>query len=218
MYQQLQQFVIYSILLLLVMFLAEAIYRYLKKSSEWPRKIAHIGSGIIALSYPIYITNHWIVFGIAVSFSIILFFSKKKGLFQSIFAVRQKSYGELFFVFASWLLFWLYQTTDEVLFFYLPFSIIVFADAIAALVGGKFPVKRFKCTMNEKSIGGSVAFFIIAFFLSYYYMTECWHHQNILMFSIIHSLILTVVEAFSSRGSDNLTIPVASVIFILLIN
>lgn len=218
MYQQLQQFAVYSVLLLMVMFLAEFVYRYLKKSSEFARKFAHIGSGIVALTYPSYITNHWIVFALTISFTIILFVSKKMGLFQSIFAVGRKSYGELFFVFASWLLFWAYRYTDDVLLFYLPFSVIVFADAFAALVGSKLPIKKFKFTSNAKSIGGSFTFFIIAFLLSFYLLKYYSHLHNILIYSLLHSIILTLVEAFSTKGLDNLTLPVASVIFLLLLN
>jgi len=213
----LQYFIYYSLLLVGVMLLSEFAYRFLHFNTEWTRKIAHIGSGIIALSYPDVITNHWVVFALTLSFTFILFFSKKMGLFPSIFSVGRKSYGELFFVWSSWLLFWLYQYTGDVIYFYLPFSIVVFADPMAALVGTNFPFKKYSILKNTKSWGGSVAFFITAFLLSYYFFSQYGVTKEVFFISLLHGLILTFIEAISGKGLDNLTIPVVSVIFIYLI-
>jgi len=208
-------FITYSGLLIGVMLIAEASYRWLHLPSEWTRKIAHIGSGIVALSYPDVLNNHWVVFALTVSFTIILYTSKKMGLFGSIFSVGRKSYGELFFVWSSWLLFWLFQYTGSVIYFYLPFSIVVFADPAAALVGKNFPIKRYLAIGNQKSFGGSLAFFIIALALSYYFFQQAGIHYFIWL-SFLHASALTVVEAISFKGSDNLTIPLISVFYIYL--
>ncbi len=213
---ELQHFLIYSVFLIGVMLIAEAAYRFLKFNTEWTRKIAHVGSGIIALSYPDVINNHWVVFGLTLSFTFILYFSKKMSLFPSIFSVGRKSYGELFFVWSSWLLFWLYQYTGEIIYFYLPFSIVVFADPLAAFIGTKFPLKKYKIFKHYKSFGGSFAFFIIGFLLSDYFISKAGITQEVFFISLLHALILTFVEAVSSRGLDNLTIPLVSVLFLYL--
>ncbi len=209
-------FAIYSAFLIAVMLIAEFAYKFFKLNTEWTRKIAHVGSGIIALTYPLYHHTHWTVLGLTVSFTIILYTSKKLGLFQSIFSVERKSYGELFFVWSTWLLFMLYQFSGNVIYFYLPFSSVVFADPVAALVGKPFPIKKYTIFGNTKSYGGSFSFFIISFALSYFYLLKIGSTMNILVFSLVHALILTLVEAISSKGLDNLTIPIASVLFIYL--
>ncbi len=210
-------FLIYSALLLVVMLVADFAYRFFKANAELSRKIAHIGSGIIALTYPDYIHDHRVVLALTLSFTIILYTSKKLGLFPSIFQVDRRSYGELFFVWSSWVLFWLYQTTGEVIYFYLPFSIVVFADPLAALVGQKFPLKKYRIAGNTKSIGGSFAFFIVAFLLSYYFLSEVGFGGNIFIISFLHALILTFVESVSTKGTDNFTIPLVSVAYLYLI-
>lgn len=214
MMNQLIIFTTYSALLIAVMLIAESSYKFLKLNTEWTRKIAHIGSGIIALSYPVYQNTHWGVFALTISFTIILYTSKKMGLFQSIFSVERKSYGELFFVWSTWLLFILYQYSGNVSYFYLAFSSVVFADPVAALVGKPFPLKKYTIFGNTKSIGGSFSFFVVSFALSYYYLLQTGSVMNILLISLTHALVLTIIEAVSSKGLDNLTIPIASVLFI----
>lgn len=210
-------FIAYSLLLIIVMLVADFSYRFFKINAEWSRKIAHIGSGIVALTYPDYIHNHWVVFALSLSFTIILYASKKLRLFPSIFEVDRKSYGELFFVWTSWLLFLLYQYTGEVIYFYLPFSIVVFADPMAALVGKSFPLKKYKIFGNTKSIGGSLAFFVVSFALSYYFFSKTAFSGNVFLISLVHAAVLTFVEAISTKGTDNLTIPLVSVLFIYFI-
>ena len=228
-------FAVYSGLLVVVMLIAEFAYKVFKLNTEWTRKIAHIGSGIIALSYPSFIDSHWVVLGLTLSFTVILYSSKKMGLFQSIFSVGRKSYGELFFVWSTWLLFMLYQFTGDVNFYYLGFSSVVFADPAAALIGKAFPLKKYTVFGNTKSFGGSISFFVVSFALSYYFFNVT--HQigsvvaipnqmfsfvdsfsKVILYSLVHAFLLTIVEAISSKGTDNLTIPIASVLFIYAIS
>jgi len=210
-------FLVYSVLLLIVMLIADFLYRFFKLNAEWSRKIAHIGSGLIALTYPDYIENHWVVFALSLSFTMILYASKKLNLFPSIFEVARKSYGELFFVWTTWLLFLLYQYTGEVIYFYLPFSVVVFADPLAALIGQRIPLRKYKIVGNNKSFGGSLAFFIVAFLLSYYFFNKTAVSGDVLILSFLHAALLTFVEAISTKGTDNLTIPLVSVLFIYFI-
>ena len=213
---ELLTFAIYSVALIAVMLLAEFAYKFFKLNTEWTRKIAHVGSGIVALTYPMYHKTHWTVLGLTVSFTIILYLSKKMGLFQSIFSVNRKSHGELFFVWSTWLLFMIYQFSGNVSYFYLAFSSVVFADPAAALVGTSFPFKKYTIFGNTKSLGGSFSFFVVSFALSYFYLLKIGSSMNILVFSLAHALLLTIVEAISSKGLDNLTIPIASVLFIYI--
>ncbi len=211
-------FLIYSALLIGVMLIAELSYRFLKLQTEWTRKIAHVGSGIVALTYPLYIHNHLIVLGLTLSFTLILFTCKKLGLFPSIFSVGRKSYGELLFVWSSWILFWLAQNTGESIYFYLPFSVVIFADPAAALIGTKIPIKKYRIFGHEKSYDGSFAFFIISFALSFYFLSDYFHQQSeLFLYSIMHAALLTLTEAISIKGWDNFTIPVVSVIFLYFI-
>ena len=208
-------FLIYSAALIAVMLVAELSYRYLKISTERTRKTVHIGSGIVALTYPKFIENHFVVLALTLSFTLILYISKKKGLFQSIFAVKRKSYGELFFVWSSWLLFLIYSYTGNNIYFYLPFAIVVFADPAAALVGQVFPIKKYSFFGSQKSLGGSLAFFFVTMFLVFLFMPVSeYDNLYFYLYVIIFSIVITFVEAVSLSGIDNLSIPVVAVILL----
>jgi len=210
-------FLIYSVALLGVMLLAEAAYRFLHLPTEWTRKIAHVGAGIVALTYPKYIENHWIVLGLTLSFTLILFISKKQRIFPSIFAVERKSSGELFFVWSTWLLFLLYKTTGNELYFYLPFVIVVFADPAAALVGQSFPIKHYTIKGHQKSLGGSLTFLLISLFLTiFFFPADHFEDAYFWLFAIIFALIMTIVESVSFKGVDNISIPLAAIILLNL--
>jgi len=215
--QHLITFGIYSVILFAGMLFGEFLYRILKLNTEWTRKIIHVSSGIVSLSYPSFIDVHWIVLAITINFTIILYTSKKMGWFNSIFDVGRKSYGTLFFVWSTWLLFILSEYFgDNFMFFYLGFSPVVFADPAAALIGKPLPFKKFTIFGNTKSLGGSFSFFIITFVLTYFILNYVGTEINILLFSLIHAIILTVVEAISSKGTDNFTIPVASIFIVFI--
>jgi dolichol kinase len=205
---ELKTFLIYSVLLIAVMLVAEIAYRWLKLSSEWTRKIAHVGSGIVALTYPEFIQSHWIVLALTISFIVILYASKKMGLFQSIFSVERKSYGEILFVVSTWLLFLLFKYTGDSNYYMIPFALVVFADPAAALVGKNLPLKKYTIFGNSKSIGGSLAFFLTG--ISIVLGTGLFAEHY--LFSIVFVVVLTFVEAVSFKGWDNFTIPFAAVL------
>ena len=210
-------FLIYSGVLVGVMLLAELAFSFLHLPTEWSRKIAHVGAGIVALTYPKYIDNQWIVLALTLSFTLILFVSKKKGIFLSIFAVERKSYGELFFVWISWLLFLLYKASGEVIYFYLPFAIVVFADPAAALVGQSFPIKKYAIKGHQKSLTGSLTFFLITLFLTVLFAPALNIEKiNFWLFAVFFAIVMTLVEAISYKGLDNLTIPLAAVLLLKL--
>ena len=205
---ELKIFLIYSVLLIAVMIITELAYRGFKLPTEWTRKIAHVGSGIIALTYPEFIQSHWVVLALTISFIVILYTSKKMGLFQSIFSVERKSYGEILFVVSTWLLFLLFKYTGDSNYYMIPFALVVFADPAAALVGKNLPLKKYTIFGNTKSIGGSLAFFLTG--ISIVLGIGLFAGQY--LFSIVFVAVLTFVEAISFKGWDNFTIPFAAVL------
>jgi dolichol kinase len=106
--------------------------------------------------------------------------------------------------------------------FYLPVMIMATADPLAAIVGQKWAVKKYKIGNETKSFLGSTVFFITAFLLSLILYHLLYSQKNI-GFSVVASLLLislvsTFTEAISRNGLDNLTIPLSSLIAMELIN
>jgi len=103
------------------------------------------------------------------------------------------------------------------LFFDRPYIIAIgilpmaYGDSLAALVGGRYGKRRFKFFVQktvEGSLTLSLASFISVFFgLLFYSMFFSFALFEILLVSIVVSLLAMIVEAVSPFGLDNLTVP-----------
>jgi phytol kinase len=117
--------------------------------------------------------------------------------------------GELCFPAAVAVLFVLSRA--DVLTFSIPILVLTFADPAAALVGMRYGRLRYRVVAGEKSLEGSAAFCVVA--------TACIAIPLLLVLdiqtaaavtlSMSLALLLTLVEAVSCRGLDNLFVPLA---------
>jgi len=211
MQEQLIIFFAYAAIFIWIILFAEFIYRKFEFETECTRKIVHIGTGTIALTAPMFGATIYIVLGLTILFSIIFYISRKIKMFPAIFNIKRESYGELLFGWSSFFLFVIYKYTGQIIFFYLPFSVVVYADSAAALAGRFFPIKRYSKINKDKSFGGSLAFFFIAFFLSFFLLPSYGQVYRF-FFSFYNAFILTTVEAISTKGWDNFYISMVSAI------
>ncbi|UXI66202.1 diacylglycerol/polyprenol kinase family protein [Tahibacter amnicola] len=88
-------------------------------------------------------------------------------------------------------------------------TILVFSDTVAALVGVHYGRWRFRSFGGGKSLEGSAAFFASAFLIALLFGAGQTPGSGTLL---AYVTALTAVEAISSRGTDNLTIPVVSLL------
>ena len=77
--------------------IAELLYHYAKVYIEITRKVVHIGTGLITLSFPLVLTTHWSVLILTISFVVILVISKKFNLLKSINGIRRSSRGSILY-------------------------------------------------------------------------------------------------------------------------
>ena len=91
-----------------------------------------------------------------------------------------------------------------------------YADGLAGLVGRKVKSKQYKIKDSKKSVAGSLTMLLVTFIILSLYMiitkVPFWPIK-----SIVISLMITVLEAVSIKGTDNLTVPLATCVLLLLI-
>jgi dolichol kinase len=146
---------------------------------------------------------------------VILFISKRKKLLEGINKVERITYGSECFPIAVFLCFLVYKIYNNLLFFYLPISILAFADPAAALLGKNIKSAAITIGDKKKTIAGSIAFFVVALVCSYQSYLFAEYEINFITLLTI-GVVTTFIELISKNGFDNLTIP-ASVITILII-
>jgi dolichol kinase len=182
---------------------------------EWRRKALHIGIGLVALTFPFYLTTTWVVLG-ALGLSLIWMLAVRRLPFLIkhfgcvLHDVDRTSYGELYYALAIAAL--LLATFEEPLLYIIPLSILAIADAAAAIAGRTFSSRQLSGPFAGKTVVGCVTFFLIA--LSVCALVLATSTQlpvlQILLSSIAVAAVTTLVEAVSRYGLDNLLIPAAA--------
>jgi phytol kinase len=186
---------------------------------ELLRKLLHIGMGVVSLSLPWLFNTPWPVLVLASLFGLGFLGGRYFPVWRRmadgiVYGVRRNSFGDLCFPLAVAALF-LVSARDPVT-FSIPILTMTLADAAAALVGTRRGAHVFRRPGREKSIEGSVAFFLVALPCAYLPL-RVWSGVGwvaMLLLSLNLALLATLVEALSWNGLDNLTVPVT--VFLLL--
>lgn len=235
MWTQITYTAVYAILFLALFGFGELCYRVFKLRAELTRKIVHIGTGIICLTFPFYLTSHWSVLFLTICFFLILFLSIKWNKLQSINGVDRVTRGSFLYPLSVYLSFWSYsilnhqnfigqdimvsevsiEGVQNSMYYFLPIMILAFSDPIAAIVGKKFPMGRYSLFGNQKTLSGSTAFFIVTLLLSILFYGSM--ETQVILTSLLIAFVSTVSEAIANKGYDNIFIPVSIVLTLLII-
>ncbi len=189
------------------------------KDSEQLRKLAHLGTGGLALPFPWLFSSLppvLLVCGLAllllIAVSCIPLVRTRLG--GSLYSIERRSRGEFYFPIAVALLFALAR--GDKLLYLIPLLVLTFADAVASVLGTIYGKVAYEGIGGSKSLEGSVAFFTVAFFTVHVPLllfTELSRPQSLLV-ALDIALVVTLLEAVSWRGQDNLIIPLG--VFLLL--
>lgn len=187
----------------------EWLYHKFRVQAEWTRKWSHIGTGFFTMLFPLVLHSHLSVATLCGSFLVILTLSKRFGLLPSIHAIDRESYGSHSYPIVVYVCFLAWEKmAAPVSLFYLPVLTMALADPAAAFVGKRWPLGRFRIGADTKTLSGCSGFFAVAFGLALLLFPE----ENLALGSVVWksacvALAATLAEALSSKGFDNLSIP-----------
>ncbi len=172
------------------------------------RKLLHL-IAIVCCAITIHYSTH--VFQLSfvfLVFAILLFVL----VYKNLFAVKfEKSYGIALFPLSFFILLQCnFLSKNEILFAMLTLG---FADAIAGYMGFTFSKKQIKFLQETKSWIGFFSFYITCLFV-YFYLFGFTHFYV----GFIVAFIPALSELFSYKGSDNLTVPIISALWVYIIN
>ena len=215
---QIQNITLLSGAFLFLFVLAETLYHKYKVKVEYTRKMDHMTTGLIALTFPFLFKTHWIILGLSAGFLFLLIGSQKFKWLQSIIAVKRKTIGAQLFPIVLYFSFLFYDTNNEPLFYYLPILLLAICDPIAAFVGKKYPYGVFKIKGHQKTLMGSLGFSIAATVISVssILLSDQYLLVDNILLVIAIALIVTLSEALVINGFDNITIPVSTWTVLLL--
>jgi phytol kinase len=184
-------------------------------AQEWRRKALHIGIGLVALTFPFYLNEAWMVLG-ALGLCLLWMVgvrrvpSLKKRFGCVLHDVERTSHGELYYALTIAGL--LLATFDEPLLYIIPLSILAIADAAAAIAGRTFPALQLSGACAGKTAIGCTTFFVVAFSICVLVLGTSTQLPvlQIAISSLAVAAVTTLVEAVSRYGLDNILIPAAA--------
>lgn len=195
----------------IVLLLSEYLWRKKVIRGERARKFIHILAGIWMAFWPFYLPfdGIFILGCVALTF---LLYSRYTQLFGAIYAVKRRTYGELFYALTIIICSYYGQ---EPWIFTVSILLLAIADGGAAvvgrLVGKKNEYKVFGKNNLKKSIAGTIAFVAFAYItigIGALVGGNVIIASNIMTTLIFLPVTATILENVSPYGSDNLFTPV----------
>lgn len=192
----------------LILIISEYLYKKKITRGEYSRKISHILVGVWFSVLPFYLSENELIFFFSMVFSIGLL-NRYVRVFRSIYSVRRKSFGDILYALGLLLV---VAIAREPWIISLAALHIALADGLAAILGRKYGTKyQLKFFTNKKSAVGSSTFFLVSYILTsvfYMHFAGGFHaSETLLVISLLSAILLTMSEAFTLLGLDNVSIP-----------
>ena len=186
---------------------------------EIARKLFHMGGGVLAVSLPWLFQENWPVLlltGVTIGTFVALrgIPALARGLGQVLHAVSRRSHGEFYFPLGVCVVFLLAGSATVP--YVVSILVVSVADSSAALIGAAYGRHHFRGARGGKTVEGSAAFFL-ASFLCVHVPLLLWTDTGgaeSLLIGLNLALILMLAEAVARRGTDNLLLPVLTLVLL----
>lgn len=172
---------------------------------ELARKLVHVGGMVPCLLLPFVLRSPWAAGALAVALAAL--FSVGSRVFVSLGGVRRRGWGSGLYPLSVILLYLIAR--DRVWIYLAAVLTLGLADAVAAVVGGAYGRVRYVVEEETKSLEGSLVFLGVAFLavhLPMLLLTDQPRDRCVLV-ALLCALQVTLYEAVSPRGIDNLFVP-----------
>lgn len=213
--------IIVSYLYILLILIVAKLFE--KRGKEASRKFVHIMLGnwwIIAMYF---FNNVWFALFVPATFVIINYISYKKDIIKVMEREKQDGFGTVYYAISLLILsivaFGIFKTPKLGL---VPTLIMAYGDGLAAIIGKNIKSKKYKLGETKKTFAGSFTMFLISTLLiaGYLWFTHSsifWENPHWLLVSIMMAFCITSIEAISGKGTDNITVPITTLIMLILI-
>ena len=189
--------------------------------TELRRKAFHISVGLASLTFPLFLTRPWMVIvALSVAIGWMCCVRKVPAMTRHFGRVLHDtdriSHGELYFAVAIATL--MLASNGESILYVVPVLILTIADAVAAVVGRLYPLMPLGGLARGKTASGSAAFFMAALLVTWSVLNALTDYSPILSLAVAFAVAAgtCTAEAISSRGFDNLSVPVVALLILKL--
>ena len=188
-------------------------------SPESNRRLVHVFIGIIMSFSTIIFSSNFFPSFLAISFILINIIAFKSTIFSGIHSQKRKSYGTIYFPLSYFIIIYFFWENSH--FVILSLLILTISDPIAAQIGNrKDPLWKFKIWHDYKTVNGTIAFFTSSLLILMIGNIFILGYQlaDLIGFALITTIFATISEITSKRGTDNLSIPIISILIMIGLN
>jgi dolichol kinase len=205
--------VILSLLIVLaVLLIDEYLWRKKLVHGELKRKFVHVVVTVFVAFWP-WIMSWKAIQLIGIAMVLVLLVNRQLKILHYLGNIRQKTYGEVFLALAittSAVL------TDSKVFFAVAMLQVALADGLAAIIGTKFGYNwQYKVLNHKKTVIGSMAFWLVSACVLGFGLLPVLGVIPINYYAMLLVFLpplLTLVENVAVLGTDNLAIPVVTIL------
>jgi phytol kinase len=203
---------------------AELIRRQFSFSSNFTRKVIHVGVGNWIFLWPFAFDNWYAILVPPALFVVLNYVSYRRELFKAM-ERREKAggLGTVYYAISLTIIAPIAMLLGKNWVAAAAIILMAWADGLADPIGRRYGTHKYRIAGSTKSIEGSVGFLIVGFLavavtLTFFGAFSSLPPQlNIPIFSLAIAAFGTLIEAVSPAGTDNLTVPIVSFLLALLV-
>jgi phytol kinase len=189
--------------------LAEGLRRWRGYSSDFTRKVIHIGVGMLSWALPWLFDTPWPFVAAAAVFVVINLLDWRYGLIAAMSSADRSNLGTVYFPLAAAVVAVLFWARPPLMVAAL--MPLTWGDGLAPVVGRAVGRRGYTIRGHRRTIEGSIGLFVAAFIFTWLALWLMPGAPNLspidaLAPALIVSLAAALVEAISIWGLDNLTI------------
>jgi phytol kinase len=177
------------------------------RSVELTRKLIHVGSGTITLTFPWLFSSHVPVLIMTVLCCVALMVVRYRRPLVSLHGVDRHSFGEIFFPVGIYLAFYFAEKHSILPLYPYAVAFLIFADSAAAIVGKRYGSLKYSIGDEQKSVAGSAVFLLVAIIIGY-------AATGSIASALLTASLLTLLESTATKGVDNFILPLAALVFL----
>lgn len=203
---------------LLLTGLTHALHHFGKIPSETTRKFLHVTGGLLALFLPLFFDSHWLVLVMCFLALLLLLVTYIGQWLPAVHKTSRKSFGSVLFPIPVYICFLVATTSGDFILFYLPISFLTVSDTVAEWSGQRWGKSSGLVMNGQKSVAGSLGFAICSLILA---LAWCFYFKipsaHLLITVLIVTAISTLAELVSTKGWDNLSVPMSALVTLYLL-
>ncbi|MBC7087978.1 MAG: phosphatidate cytidylyltransferase [Tissierellales bacterium] len=178
---------------------------------EGSRKFIHIGVSNWWILAMIFFDNNIYASIVPALFIVLNYLSYRKNLFTAMERGGDKEdLGTVYYAISLFILSIL--TFKDINYAYIGALGILtmgYGDGLAAVIGKRYGRKKYKIFGSTKSLIGSLTMFVVTFIVNLIILS-IYNPTNIIIYSFVLAVFATLLELFTPKGFDNLSVPLGS--------